>query len=214
MRCRSACEVGLGVDVDQHARVVDLDAVRRVARQQAARAFVAARVTSSEYSSAENRPDDRAGRGAVRRPPGAGQRIAPRPAAWPAGPAACRRAGSASPRRRVARRHPQAIEWPMPSGCGPVASGIGQHDDVARRDAAARDVGQRAVVTTTIGRRLAIAWRAWCPARWTRPAAAPACGEARESAIPRPAASTTTTGPDSHHLPCRRLDWCAAPHCS
>ena len=37
-----SCQVVLGVDVDQHAGIVDLDAERRIARDQAARAFVAA----------------------------------------------------------------------------------------------------------------------------------------------------------------------------
>ena len=91
-----------GVDVDQHAGVVDLDGrAPGSARPGGARLRRPSARPVRNTARPKSRPGGRADRGIARRPRRGGAARAPRPAAWSAAPAACRPAGSASPRRRA-----------------------------------------------------------------------------------------------------------------
>jgi hypothetical protein len=139
-------QVGLGVDVDQHAGVVDVTAMRRVAGDQRRAPSSPSSAISSEYSSAA------------------------KPTGWPRRPRYCEKAtgcsasasATADAGRRTIGMSPGSTSQPLAAGRSDTPRrwvadaaprlGVRQHDHVARGDQRGVHSGtSRAVVTTTAG---------------------------------------------------------------
>ena len=186
-------QVGFGVQIEQHARVVDVDADRRIARDEAARAFVAAehhqfgvQLGRKTHRMAAPALVLRIGHRVLLQRGGHGQQRGR------AAPSACRRAAAASPAHRRAR--PRRRRWSGPCRVRPSACGTTTTSRAATMRAA--PAASACVVTTTTGRWLSMALRSVLPSTLRSPRLCSSLCAEPLNRLPLPAASTTTVGRD------------------